>query len=150
MSLRLALLTARSLSSTSLVKETPQLASSDEPDRSIDVKSTFTPELINSLMESSRPEAEANLKNSFAISTLAKEEGIEIDKETLEKKLKEVNLELSGEKNIDQGKLRQAVLDDLLQEKVFDWLEANNTVIEKTPVESKTKTDKTKKNQPKK
>ncbi len=116
----------------------------------IDVKSTFTPELINSLMESSRPEAEANLKNSFAISTLAKEEGIEIDKETLEKKLKEVNLELSGEKNIDQEKLRQAVLDDLLQEKVFDWLEANNTVIEKTPVESKTKTDKTKKNQPKK
>ena len=41
-------------------------------------------------------------------------------------------------KNIDQQKLRQAVLDDLLQEKLFAWLEENNTVVEKS-LEKKSK-----------
>ncbi len=102
----------------------------------MDVKSTFTPELVNSLMESSRPEAETNLKNHFALNALAKAENIEIDQKVLEKKLQEVKKELATEKNIDQEKLRQAVLDDLLQEKLFDWLEANNTVIEKDPTKN--------------
>ena len=98
----------------------------------MDVKSTFTADLVKSLMESSRPEAEANLKNSFALQALADQEKIEVDEPTLETKLKEVKKELSAEKNIDQQKLRQAVLDDLLQEKLFAWLEENNTVVEKS------------------
>ena len=98
----------------------------------MDVKSTFTADLVKSLMESSRPEAEANLKNSFALQALADKEKIEIDEPTLEAKLKEVKKELSAEKNIDQQKLRQAVLEDLLQEKLFAWLEENNTIIQKS------------------
>ena len=104
----------------------------------MDVKSTFTADLVKSLMESSRPEAEANLKNSFALQALAETEKIEVDEPTLETKLKEVKKELSAEKNIDQQKLRQAVLDDLLQEKLFAWLEENNTVVEKS-LEKKSK-----------
>ncbi len=104
----------------------------------MDVKSTFTADLVKSLMESSRPEAEANLKNSFALQALAETEKIEVDEPTLETKLKEVKKELSGEKNIDQQKLRQAVLDDLLQEKLFAWLEEHNTVVEKS-LEKKSK-----------
>ncbi len=46
----------------------------------MDVKSTFTPELVKSLAESSRPEAEANLKKNFALNALEKEENIEVDK----------------------------------------------------------------------
>ncbi|KGG14568.1 MULTISPECIES: trigger factor [unclassified Prochlorococcus] len=98
----------------------------------MDVKSTFTPELVNSLMESSRPEAEANLRNNFALNALAKELKIEIDEKVLENKLKEVRKELAGEKNIDQSKLKEVVKDDLLEEKLFEWLEENNTVVEKT------------------
>ena len=56
----------------------------------MDVKSTFTADLVKSLMESSRPEAEANLKNSFALQALAETEKIEVDEQTLETKLKEV------------------------------------------------------------
>lgn len=104
----------------------------------MDVKSTFTADLVKSLMESSRPEAEANLKNSFALQALAETEKIAVDEPTLETKLKEVKKELSAEKNIDQQKLRQAVLDDLLQEKLFAWLEENNTVVEKS-LEKKSK-----------
>ena len=57
----------------------------------MDVKSTFTADLVKSLMESSRPEAEANLKNSFALQALADKEKIEVDEPTLETKLKEVS-----------------------------------------------------------
>ncbi len=116
----------------------------------MDVKSTFTPELVNSLMESSKPEAESNLRKSLAITALAKQENIEVEKNTLEKKLSEVQKELGNEKNIDQQKLRQAVIDDLLQEKVFEWLEENNTVKEKKAVKKSNSSKKTSKHEKKK
>jgi len=100
-------------------------------EQGIDVKSTFTQELVNSLMESSRPEAEENLRRNFALNALAQSENIKIDDIELDKKLNEVQKSLEKEKNIDQKKLRKVVLDDLLQEKLFIWLEANNTIIEK-------------------
>tara|TARA_Y100001968_G_scaffold212345_1_gene195474 strand:+ start:46185 stop:47612 length:1428 start_codon:yes stop_codon:yes gene_type:complete len=99
----------------------------------IDVKSIFTPELIDSLRKSSRKEAEENLRKNLALNALSKKENIEINESELEEKLKEVRNELSKEKNIDENKLKQAVSDDLLQEKLLLWLEENNTVIEKAP-----------------
>jgi len=126
----------------------------------MDVKSTFTPELVNSLMESSKPEAEANLRKNLALTALAETENIEVEEKNLEARMKEVQKELSNEKNIDKEKLRQAVLDDLLQEKVFAWLEENNTVIEKNTIKEpktkgksatkKSKTDKKNADSPKK
>ena len=117
----------------------------------IDVKSTFTPDLVNKLMESSRPEAESNLKKQFAISALAEQENIEVNDTELKEKLTEVKKQLEKEKNIDQEKLKEAVIADLLEKKVFTWLEENNNVIEKTKKKegkpsksSKTKGEKTK------
>ena len=107
----------------------------------MDVKSMFTPELVKSLMESSRGEAEINLQRNFALNALSKAEGIEIDDNAVEKKFKEVSLKLANEKNIDPQKLRQAVYDDLLQEKLFEWLEENNTVIEKAPEQTTNETN---------
>ncbi len=98
----------------------------------IDVKSTFTPDLVNKLMESSKPEAESNLKKQFAISALAEQESIEVDDAELKEKLTEVKKQFEKEKNIDQDKLKEAVMSDLLEKKVFKWLEENNNVIEKT------------------
>ncbi len=99
----------------------------------IDVKSIFTPDLVKSLMESSRAEAEDNLRRNLALSALSEKENIEVPEIEIKQKLKEVTAELSKEKNIDSEKLKQAVADDLLQEKLLKWLEENNTVIEKTP-----------------
>ena len=99
----------------------------------IDVKSTFTPELVNKLMVSSKPEAIANLNRQFALEALAKAESIEVEEDAVEKRFQEVKLELKKEKNIDLKRLRAAVSEELLQDKLFLWLEENNTIIEESP-----------------
>ena len=107
----------------------------------IDVKSMFTQELVKSLMESSKGEAEKKLRQKLALSALAKSEKIEVPENEINSKLKEVEAEIkhSNEKNIDADRLREAITDDLLQEKLFIWLEENNSVIEKGPETSKDK-----------
>ena len=99
----------------------------------IDVKSMFTPELVKSLMESSRGEAEKKLRQKLALKALTESEKIEVSQNEINSKLKEIenDIKLSKEKNIDEVRLREAITDDLLQEKLFAWLEKNNTVLEK-------------------
>merc|ERR1711977_321674 len=69
----------------------------------IDVKSMFTPELVKSLMESSKGEAEKKLRQKLALNALAKAEKIEVSESEVDSKLKEVESEikLSKQKNID-------------------------------------------------
>ena len=110
----------------------------------IDVKSMFTPELVKSLMESSKGEAEKKLRQKLALNALAKSEKIEVSDSEINSKLKEVeaDIKLSKQKNIDADRLKEAVTDDLLQEKLFVWLEENNTIVEKTPDKSKDQSEK--------
>ena len=103
-------------------------------EQGMDVKKLFTPDLVRSLMDTSRPEAEQRLRRSLALKALADAEGISIEDEALEAKVKEISRGLSQQGNIDPQRLRQAVADDLLQEKLLEWLEANSTISEKTPV----------------
>jgi len=105
----------------------------------IDVKSMFTPDLVKSLMESSKGEAEKKLRQKLALNALAKSQNIEVSQEEINSKLKEVeaDIKLANEKNIDADRLKQAISDDLLQEKLFVWLEENNTIVEKTLEENK-------------
>ena len=97
----------------------------------MDVKSLFTPELVRNLMESSRPEAEERLRRSLALSALAESEGLKVEDADIDAKVKEVKKQLSGERDIDPQRLRDAVVDDLLREKLLGWLEENSTVTEK-------------------
>jgi len=99
----------------------------------MDVKKLFTPELVRSLMDTSRPEAEQRLRRSLALKALGEAEGISVEDEALEAKVKEISRGLSQQSNIDPQRLRQAVADDLLQDKLLDWLEANSTISEKAP-----------------
>ena len=105
----------------------------------MDVKSLFTPELVRNLMETSRPEAEERLRRSLALSALAEAESLKIEDPEIDAKVKEVKAELSGERDIDPNRLRQAVIEDLLQEKLLGWLEENSTVSEKAPDKDKPK-----------
>ena len=70
---------------------------------------------------------------------MAKSEKIEVSQKEINSKLKEVeaDIKLSKEKNIDKNRLKEAITDDLLQEKLFVWLEANNTIVEKAPAKAK-------------
>jgi trigger factor len=97
----------------------------------MDIKSLFTPELVRSLMDSSRPEAEQRLKRGLALQALATTEQITVEAGEIEAKLKEVGSGLSKGESIDPNRLRGAVAEDLLRTKLLAWLEENSTIIEK-------------------
>ncbi len=96
----------------------------------MDVKKLFTPELVRSLMESSRPEAEQRLRRSFALQALAAAENIRVEPEAIAAKAKEVRRGLSDGSSIDPTRLSEAVGEDLLREALIDWLEANSSLTE--------------------
>merc|ERR1711861_115304 len=96
-----------------------------------DVKSTFTPELVKSLAESTRPQAET--------------ENIKVEQDEIDSKMKDYEDAISqSSKQIDIEKLTEVITNDLLKEKLIIWLEENSEVKEKTTKTSKaTKTSKT-------
>jgi trigger factor len=97
----------------------------------MDIKSLFTPELVRSLMDSSRPEAEQRLKRGLALQALATAEQITVEDGEIEAKLKEVGSNLTKGESLDPDRLRGAVAEDLLRNKLLAWLEQNSTVTEK-------------------
>ncbi|MCP9802094.1 trigger factor [Cyanobium sp. T1G-Tous] len=104
----------------------------------MDVKKLFTPDLVRSLMDTSRPEAEERLRRSLALKALAAAEAIEVEAKELEAKIKEISRGLSQQGNIDPERLRLAVADDLLRDKLLEWLESNSIITEKaaTPADA--------------
>ncbi len=101
----------------------------------MDVKKLFTPDLVRSLMDTSRPEAEQRLRRSLALQALASADNIRVEDEAVEARVREVRRELSEKDNVDPERLRAAVASDLLQDALLEWLEANSTVTEKEAVE---------------
>jgi len=99
----------------------------------MDVKKLFTPQLIQSLRDTSRPEAEERLKRSLALKALATAEKLEVEAAEIEAKVKELSRGFSESSRIDPERLRQAVQEDLMREKLLGWLESNSTVTDKAP-----------------
>ncbi|MFM8967798.1 MAG: trigger factor, partial [Vulcanococcus sp.] len=93
----------------------------------------FTPQLIQSLRETSRPEAEERLKRSLALKALASAEKLEVEASEIEAKVKELSRGFSDSSRIDPARLREAVQEDLMREKLLGWLESNSTISEKAP-----------------
>ena len=96
----------------------------------MDIKKMFTPDLVRNLMQNSRPEAEDRLRRSFALTALAEAEKISVDDDAVNTKIEEVKKDLSPDTKIDPQRLRQAVMDDLIQEQLMTWLEENSTLSE--------------------
>ena len=99
----------------------------------MDVKKLFTPQLVQSLRETSRPEAEERLKRSLALKALASAEKLELEASEIDEKVKELSRGFSDSARIDPARLRQAVQEDLMREKLLGWLESNSTITEKAP-----------------
>ncbi len=99
----------------------------------MDVKKVFTADVVRSLMDTSRPEAEKRLRRSLALRALAKAEAIAVPDAEVTTRLAEVRRELSNRPDLDEERLRLAVADDLLQEKLLEWLEAHATISESAP-----------------
>ncbi len=99
----------------------------------MDVKKLFTQDLVRSLMDTSRPEAEQRLRRNLALKALAAAESIAVAEADIEAKVTEVSRGLSDTSSIDPQRLRLAVADDLLNERLLEWLEAHSTITEKAP-----------------
>ena len=110
----------------------------------MDIKSTFTPELVKSLAESTRPQAENNVKRNLALKALSQSEDIKVSEKEVDLKMKEFEDEiLKSPKEINIEKLKNVVRNDLLKEKAIIWLEENSTIKEITKKTSKgTKSEK--------
>lgn len=94
----------------------------------MDIKKTFTQEVVAMLREQARPEALTRLKRTLALGEVAKQESIQVSADEVQAKMEELLSEYGGQEDIDMNRLREVVQEDLLREKVLDWLEQNNTV----------------------
>ena len=95
----------------------------------LDVRKLFTPDLVRSLLDTSRPEAEERLQARLALEALASAEAIAVEASAIEARVREVSRELSNAGNRpDPQRLRDAVEEDLLREALLTWLEENSTI----------------------
>ncbi|MBD2449547.1 trigger factor [Nostoc sp. FACHB-152] len=94
----------------------------------LDVKKLFTQDIIPQLRERSRPEAIERLKRSLALREIGKRESITVTPEELQARITEL-LQQYAEEDIDEDRLRSMVENEMLTEKIIDW------ILEKSSVE---------------
>lgn len=93
----------------------------------MDIKKTFTKEIVAMLRDQARPEALNRLKRTLALGEVAKQESIKVEAAEIQTKVDEMLAEYAGQ-DIDVNRLREVVEEDLLREKILGWLEENNTI----------------------
>lgn len=93
----------------------------------IDVNQLFTAETLPRFREQSRGDAIFSLKQSFALLEVAQKESLTVDDTALEARMAEVMEGAKGQ-NIDRDRLRDILTEELLTEKVMDWLIEHSTV----------------------
>ena len=106
----------------------------------IDVNKMLTRELIDGMRQRTRPEAIDRLRRTLALGEVAKQEGIKIEPEALQAKIQEAMDEIEDVSQIDPDRLEQVITEELLQEKILDWLEEAN-IVELVPEGSLKKDD---------
>lgn len=93
----------------------------------MDIRKTFTQEVVAMLRDQARPEALNRLQRTLVLGEVAKQESIAVEPDAVQTKMQEVLADYEGQ-DIDQERLQEVVQEDLLREKILDWLEANNTI----------------------
>ena len=93
----------------------------------LDIKKVLTKDLLEGMRQNARPEALNQLKQRLAVEELAKQESIEASEEDVDTKVNEF-VEQYGDRDVDMGRLRKILEEELVEEKVLDWLIENNTV----------------------
>ncbi|MFH7026893.1 MAG: trigger factor [Heteroscytonema crispum UTEX LB 1556] len=95
----------------------------------LDVRKLFTQDIIPQLRERSRGEAVERLKRSLALREIGKRESIQTTPEEIKARVAELMEEYSKQENdVDPEKLRSVVENELLTEKIIDWLLEHSTV----------------------
>jgi trigger factor len=96
----------------------------------IDVRQLFTQDLLTRFREQSRPDAIERVTRTLALGEVAKQESIQVSPDELTAKVDELLKELADQEYdqpIDQERLRSVISEDLLKEKIVDWLIEHST-----------------------
>lgn len=93
----------------------------------VDIKLLLNQETLPMLKDRSRPDAIDRIKRTLALGEVAKRESLTTSDSEINDRVREVMADLEG-RDVDPERLRTAVAEDLLKEKILDWLEEHNTV----------------------
>jgi trigger factor len=88
----------------------------------LDVRKLFTQDIIPQLRERSRTEAIERIKRSLSLREVGKREAIEVTPAEIAARVTELLEQYREEKEVDEEKLRSIVENELLTEKIIDWL----------------------------
>jgi trigger factor len=91
----------------------------------MDIRQLFTQENIPMLKARSRNEAVDRIKRTLALGEVAKQESLTIDEAALNEKVQSM-LEELADQNIDPDRLRSVLEEEMLKEKILDWLEEHS------------------------
>ncbi|MFN6537129.1 MAG: trigger factor [Nostoc sp. EkiNYC01] len=94
----------------------------------LDVRKLFTQDIIPQLRERSRSEAIERLKRSLSIREVGKRESIEVTPDEIAARVTELLQQYPDEQDIDEERLRSMVENELLTEKIVDWLLEHSSV----------------------
>ncbi|MEH1808606.1 trigger factor [Nostoc sp.] len=94
----------------------------------LDVRKLFTQDIIPQLRERSRTEAIERIKRSLSLREIGKRESIEVTSEEIAARVTELLEQYSEEQDVDEDKLRSIVENELLTEKIIDWLLEHSSV----------------------
>ena len=90
-------------------------------EQGLDIKKLFNQDTIPQLRERSRPEAVDRLKRTLALREVGERESIKASEEEIEARKKEI-MEQYSEQDIDPDRVQEVVENELLTEKIVDWL----------------------------
>jgi trigger factor len=94
----------------------------------LDINKILTRDMVANMRERTRPDAVERLRRTLALGEIAKAEEITVDAEALQAKIDETMKAVEDPSQIDPDRLREVLHEELLQEKILDWLESESTV----------------------
>ncbi|MBG1269852.1 trigger factor [Nostoc sp. WHI] len=94
----------------------------------LDVRKLFTQDIIPQLRERSRIEAIERIKRSLSLREVGKRESIEVTPEEVAARVTELLQQYTEEQDVDEDKLRSIMENELLSEKIIDWLLEHSSV----------------------
>ncbi|MBE9177717.1 trigger factor [Oculatella sp. LEGE 06141] len=96
-------------------------------EQGMDIRKTFTQDIVSILRDQARPEAIARIQRTLALGEVAKLESIKVEADEVEAKVQTILADYSGQ-DVDEEKLHQVIEEELLKDKIIAWLEENGTV----------------------
>lgn len=93
----------------------------------IDFRQLLNEETLPMMRERSRPDAIDRIKRTITLGEVAKREKIAVEPAAVKARVTEL-MEEYTDRNLDQNRLRDAVEEELLRDKIMSWLESNSTI----------------------